>query len=139
MEELRFTTSFQKLLSCSAIVFIGLAESRETSESTFHVRNTHNKPQAAIPSTFKMEVKQISPFYILQLRRSLTSNQSDRQQNQKQANKRNCFTFLKRLHLNIANDATQKANPSHFTNHMLITTGILKCNGNSSIDVLVNL
>ena len=73
MNEKGFTQSVQKLFSCSAIIFVGLAESPETSDSkpsgkprTFRVINILNKPKAAIPSSFnfKMEVKQVSPFHL---------------------------------------------------------------------------
>ena len=50
--------SFKKLFFCSAIIFVGLIESRETFESepcTFSVMNIPKKPQAAMPSSFKME------------------------------------------------------------------------------------
>ena len=43
MEEKRFSQSLQKLSSCYAIIFVGLVESRETSEgepSTFGAMNS---------------------------------------------------------------------------------------------------
>ena len=60
-----FSQSFQKSFSCSAIVFVSLVESQETSESepgTFRVTNIPRKSQAAMPLSLKMKVKQISPF-----------------------------------------------------------------------------
>ena len=51
--------SVQKLFSYSAIRLVGLAESCETSESepgTSGVVNIPKKPQAAMRSSFKMEV-----------------------------------------------------------------------------------
>ena len=57
--------SFQKLFSCSAIIFVGLVESRETSESdpsTSRVMNIPDKLQAAMPSSFNIEVRPINPF-----------------------------------------------------------------------------
>ena len=45
-----FSQSFQKLFSSSAIIFVGLVESRETSKrepSYFRVMNIPEKPQAA--------------------------------------------------------------------------------------------
>ena len=74
MEEKRFQQSFQKLFSCSAVIFVGLVESRETSESkpsTFRVMNIAKKPLAAMPSSFNTEVRPISPFRLLRLQRSL--------------------------------------------------------------------
>ena len=65
-----FYQSFQKLFSSSEINFVGWAESRETSKSepgTFHDMNIYKQPQAPMPSSFKMEVKQISPFRLLRL------------------------------------------------------------------------
>ena len=52
--------SFQKLFSCSVIIFIGKFESRETSQSepsTFRVMNIPKKPQAAMPTSLRMKVK----------------------------------------------------------------------------------
>ena len=57
---------FQKIFFCSAIIFVGLVESCETSESgssTFCVMNIHKKPQAAMPLTFNIEGGPISPFH----------------------------------------------------------------------------
>ena len=58
----------QKFFSCSAIVFVGLVESRETSESeslTFRVINIPKMPQAVMPSLFDIEVLPIGPFRLL--------------------------------------------------------------------------
>ena len=60
----RFSQSSQNYFQ-TTIIFVGLVESRGTSESepsTFRVINIPKKPQAAMPSSFKMEVTQISPF-----------------------------------------------------------------------------
>ena len=51
----------EKLSSKAAISFVGFVESCETSESepiTFHVMNIPEKPKAAMPSSFKMEVEE---------------------------------------------------------------------------------
>ena len=72
-----FHRSFQKLFSCSAIIFIGLVESHKNSESepsTFPVMNILKKPQAAIPSSFNIEVRPISSFRLPQLPHFLTSS-----------------------------------------------------------------
>ena len=56
------------------IVFVGLIESHETSESeanNFLVMNIPKKPQTAMPSSFYIEVRRIRPFYFPHLRRSL--------------------------------------------------------------------
>ena len=69
-----FSQPFQKLFSCLAIIFVGLVESRETSESersTFRVMNIPKKQQAAMLSSFNIKVRPISPLCLLRLRRSL--------------------------------------------------------------------
>ena len=66
--------SVQDSFFCSVIIFIGRFDSRETSEtkpSTFCVMSVPKMPQAAMPSSFKLEVKQISPFRLQLLRRFL--------------------------------------------------------------------
>ena len=70
-----FSRSFQKLFSCSAIIFVGLVESRGTSESepsTFRVMNIPQKPQAAMPSSFNIEVRPISVFCLPRFQCSLS-------------------------------------------------------------------
>ena len=60
MEEQRFSQSFQKLFSCSAITFVGLVQSRETSESEpgdFRVMNISKELQAAMLSSCYIEVR----------------------------------------------------------------------------------
>ena len=60
-----FFTVFTKPISCSVIIIVGLVESREISRikpSTFRVMNIPKKLQAAMSSSFKMEVEQISLF-----------------------------------------------------------------------------
>ena len=55
-----FSKVFQKLSSCSTIIFVGLVEPSETSESelsTFCVINFPEKPQPAMPSSFNTEVE----------------------------------------------------------------------------------
>ena len=57
--------SLPQLFSSLAITFVGLVEPHETSESessTFRIMNSPKKPQAAILSSFKMEVNQINSF-----------------------------------------------------------------------------
>ena len=74
MKELRFSKSFKKLFFSSAIIFVGLFVSRETSESepgTFHVMNIHTEQQAAMPSSFNSKVRPISPFRLQPLQLSL--------------------------------------------------------------------
>ena len=58
----------------STIIFAGLVESRETSDSessTFHVMIIPKKRQAAMPSLLNIEVRPVSLFYLQPLRRSL--------------------------------------------------------------------
>ena len=58
------------------IIFVGLVESHETSESelsTFWVIDIPKKPQAVMPSSFNTEVRPISPFRLLRLRSSLAA------------------------------------------------------------------
>ena len=65
------------MFSCSAIIFVGLVESHQTSKSepsNFRVMNNPIKPQVAIPSSFNIEVRPISP---LRLWRSLTETFKD--------------------------------------------------------------
>ena len=50
-ERITFFLCVQKLFSCSAIIFLGFVESRETSESessTFRGMTIPNKPQAVM-------------------------------------------------------------------------------------------
>ena len=56
------------LFSCYAIIFVGLVESRETSESepsTVRVMNILKKPQADTLSSFSIELWPISPIRLL--------------------------------------------------------------------------
>ena len=74
MDEQRFPQTVKKIISSSAIIFIGFVESRGSSDSepsTFCVMKIPNKSQAGTPSSFKMEVKHISQFRLPRLRRFL--------------------------------------------------------------------
>ena len=78
LEEQRFSQSFQKLISCSAITLVGLVESRESSKrepSAIRVMNIPKKQQTAMPLSFGMEVRPIRPFRLLRLPRSLAFTQ----------------------------------------------------------------
>ena len=67
-----FHSLFKNYFSCSGIIFVGLGESHEISESgTFRVMYIPKKPQAAMPSSLKIELRSISPFHLPHLRRSL--------------------------------------------------------------------
>ena len=66
-----FFTVFQKLCLFSAIIFIGMVESRETSESepsNLCAMIIRIKPQETMPSSFKIEDWSISLFCLSCLR-----------------------------------------------------------------------
>ena len=69
-----FHSRSKKLFSYSLILFVGLAESSETSESepsNFRVMNIPKKPQRAVLSSLNNEVWSDSPFRLPCLQRSL--------------------------------------------------------------------
>ena len=75
MDKWRFPQSVQKLPPYSAISFVCIAESLKSSSSDPSISRAINISKSdAMPSSFEKEVKQMSPFRLLRLQRSLHTN-----------------------------------------------------------------